>query len=326
MKPSGDRSRQHSNGLQSDGLHMNDQHPQGVPARLPARRPGPTRPRFLHWQVPVLAGVLVLGLTACVVDSGGPGLTPGDGGDGTGDSGSDLAGRTLVSTGVTGHELVEGSTVRMSFEADQVSIQAGCNNIFGAYAVEGGTLQVNALGQTEMACAADLMAQDQWLISFLQSGPELTETADGIVLAGGGVELELTDREVADPDVALEGPTWVLNTAHTATADTNIRGMENASLVFEDGNVRLNTGCNTGGGSYTLDGDSLTLGPLRQTLRACDETAMEIESLMTAVLNQMDLTVEIEASTLKLTAPDGTALGFVADAGGGDQAEETSAP
>ena len=60
MKPSGDRSRQHSNGLQSDGLHMNDQHPQGVPARLPARRPGPTRPRFLHWQVPVLAGVLVL--------------------------------------------------------------------------------------------------------------------------------------------------------------------------------------------------------------------------------------------------------------------------
>lgn len=284
----------------------------------------------------MLAGAVVLGLTACAVESGGPGISPGGGdtGEETGAT-SVLAGRTLVSTAVTGHELVQGSTVRMVFEDDQVSVQAGCNTIFGGYAVENGTLQVGGLGQTEMGCDQDLMDQDQWLVSFLGSGPSVTETADGVVLAAEGVELELTDREVADPDLTLEGPTWVLNTAYTNTANTNIRGMENASLVFEGGNVKLDTGCNTGGGSYTLDGDSLTLGPLRLTLRACEDTAMEIEQQMTGVLNQLDLTVEIEASTLKLTAPDGTALGFVADESGdtavddgdeGDMGAETTAP
>ena len=54
-----------------------------------------------------LALLLPLGLSACAIESGGPGLSPADPGDGEATSEpSGLAGRTLVSTGVTGHELI----------------------------------------------------------------------------------------------------------------------------------------------------------------------------------------------------------------------------
>lgn len=284
---------------------------------------------LVPWPVLLVAGALLVTLSACGVDSGPAGIgTPpsdtasgGDGGgttsdapvEGPGGEGSALDGRTFLSTGVRGQELVADSVVQMTFDGDSLSVQAGCNTMFGTYAVERGILRVTGLAQTEMGCAPELMDQDQWLNSFLQAGPELTEREDGFTLSSDGVELDLTDRVVADPDVALEGPKWVLTTSFTETAHTSIRGMENASLVFTDGSVRLQTGCNSGGGSYTLEGDTLTLGAMRTTLRACEELAMEVEQAMLAVLRQEELTVHIEASTLQLTAPDGTALGFTAE-------------
>ncbi|QDO88329.1 META domain-containing protein [Ornithinimicrobium ciconiae] len=285
------------------------------------------RHRTSRWPGTTIAVLMMLALSACSVTDGpaGIGIPPSDDradDAGTTDTaaptgGSELDTRTFVSTNITGRELVEGSAVRMTFDAGQVSVQAGCNTLFGAYAVEQGTLQAAELAQTEMACASELMDQDEWLIGFLQSGPELTHSADGFVLSADGVELELTDRQVASPDLGLEGPTWVLTTSYTDTATTSIAGMENASVTFADGDVQLDTGCNTGGGSYTLDGDHLALGPLSQTLMACGDTAMEVERVMTAVLNQEDLTVEIEEASLKLIAPDGTALGFTVENGAG---------
>lgn len=306
----------------------------GALRSVPPRRLRPGPPRDLRpvplralrsgtWRVPATVGILLLTASACSVHTGPPGLgTPtgddrGDVGqtatDGTDSAGvRDLDGRSLVSTRVTGHELVAGSTVRMTFEDTQLSVQAGCNTIFGAYALQGGVLRAAELAQTEMGCAADLMEQDQWLVDFLQGGPRLTQTDQAVVLSGDGVEMELTDREVVSPDLALEGQTWVLTTSYTETATTSIRGMENASLVLDGGDVRLDTGCNTGGGSYTLEGDTVSLSPLRLTLRACEDLAMEVEQVMMAVLQQEDLTVEVEADRLTLTAPDGTALGFTA--------------
>lgn len=43
-----------------------------------------------------------------------------------------LDGTTYVSTNVTGHELVEGTEVQLSFEEGVMSVSAGCNTIFGA--------------------------------------------------------------------------------------------------------------------------------------------------------------------------------------------------
>src|SRR5215203_2253235 len=52
----------------------------------------------------------------------------------------DLEGATYVSTSVTGHDLVEGSTVNLSFEGPRMQLSAGCNIMSAAYDVTDGTL------------------------------------------------------------------------------------------------------------------------------------------------------------------------------------------
>src|SRR5687767_1039984 len=71
----------------------------------------------------------------------------------------DLAGSTFESTSVEGHDMVAGTNVTMTFDADGVAVHAGCNTLRGGLAIEDGTLQVGTMAQTMMACTDDLMAQ-----------------------------------------------------------------------------------------------------------------------------------------------------------------------
>lgn len=103
---------------------------------------------------------------------------------GTGSDDPDLAGKTFVSTQVTGHELVDGSEVRLIFQTDRISVQAGCNTLNGGATWDEGALVVTQpMARTMMACAPDLMAQDDWLEGFLTSEPALS--LDGATLTLG---------------------------------------------------------------------------------------------------------------------------------------------
>ena len=65
---------------------------------------------------------------------------------------ADLAGRTFVSTTVTGFELIDGTEIRISFEEDHLSASAGCNTVGGAYTVENDLISVSEPSATLMAC------------------------------------------------------------------------------------------------------------------------------------------------------------------------------
>lgn len=69
--------------------------------------------------------------------------------------------------------LVPGSTIRLSFEDDSLSLVAGCNTHFGAASVDDGHLVVPMLASTEMGCEDQLQRQDQWLSSFLDASPAI---------------------------------------------------------------------------------------------------------------------------------------------------------
>jgi heat shock protein HslJ len=87
----------------------------------------------------------------------------------------DLADRTFVSTDVRGHDLVEDTSVTLSFESDQVSASAGCNTFMGAASWDDGTLSLDdeELAATMMACSPEQQEQDDWLTGFLASSPAL---------------------------------------------------------------------------------------------------------------------------------------------------------
>lgn len=291
--------------------------------------------RSFIWQVPAAVGVLLLALSACAVQSGPPGIgtppsgdNPSAGATGATES-TDLDGRTFISSGITGHELVEGSVVRMAFEGGQLSVQAGCNNLFAAYAVEQQTLRVATMGSTQMGCEQDLMDQDQWLAGFLEGGPTAVVDGDELTLSDGATELVLTDRVVADPDRPLVGTTWQLESHRSDDAVSHVAGMEKATLRFDgQGRLQVHTGCNRGSATYAVEGDTVVIGPVMLTRMACPEPAMQIETLLTQAIDQQTLSVSIEADrlTLKSTGEgddgSGSGLGLraVPDPAGDDSA------
>ena len=101
--------------------------------------------------------------------------------------------------------------------------------------------------------------------------------ADGRFFAGC-CRVPTTPRESSSP-AALERTSWRL--ARLSTIDfaaLNSAGAKAPTARFEAGRVSGFAGCNQYGGTYTLSGDRLTLGPLIMTKMACAEPAMTVEN------------------------------------------------
>jgi heat shock protein HslJ len=143
--------------------------------------------------VAVMMALMALGVAGCSPDdSSGATDESATSSSGPAVTADDLEGTAYVSTNVTGYDLVEGSTINLSFEGSRMQLSAGCNIISAAYDVTDGTLaSTGEPAATMMACPDDLMAQDQWLIELFQDG--LTATSDGstLTLANDQVTIEL---------------------------------------------------------------------------------------------------------------------------------------
>ncbi len=103
----------------------------------------------------------------------------------------------------------------------------------------------------------------------------------------------------------LEG-TWNLNSyVNRADAMVNILSNTKVTFQFQDGKVGGNAGCNSYGGTCTLNGSSITIGPLAVTEMYCtDPGVMEQEADYLAALNSVTR-YRIEGRTLVLINADG---------------------
>jgi heat shock protein HslJ len=217
---------------------------------------------------------------------------------GTGDGHDAIAGRTFVSTAISGRALVPGSQVRLSFEDGRVGASAGCNSMRGSYAVDGGRLVVGALATTEMGCDPALMDQDPWLGGFLD-GASIALAGDMLTLAKDGVTLTLLDREVADPDRPLVGTRWVVDGLVSGDTVSSVPAGVVATLVFANGEVAVAAGCNSGGGTAEITETAITFGPLALTEMACGPDAMAVEQAVTSALaGTVDYAIEADSLTL----------------------------
>lgn len=232
-------------------------------------------------------------------------------------AGPELAGREFWSTAIQGRALVPGTRVALTFDQDgTLGAGAGCNSMGGTWSLDGTTLRVEIGQMTEMGCPDERFDQDDWLIDWLASGLRATTEADGLILEGAGVTMSLLDRRLADPDRPLEGTTWVLNGLEQGVGEagvvSSVPSGVRATLVLDGDRLTVDTGCNTGVASASVDGDTLTIGPLALTRRGCEQDAAEVERMMTGVL-QGAVRVEVEGGILHLTGPDGGSLMFITD-------------
>jgi heat shock protein HslJ len=87
-----------------------------------------------------------------------------------------------------------------------------------------------------------------------------------------------------------------------------------ATITFNaNGSVDISFGCNSGGGQYAVDGDTITFAQIIQTDMACGGTRDQVEQAMAAVLaGGGPVTFTLDASSLTLTSADGKGLMFTA--------------
>ncbi len=208
-----------------------------------------------------------------------------------------LAGRTFLSTAIAGRQLVPGTQVSLTF-ANGLSMSAGCNSIGASYAVADGILTTTAGVTTDMACEQPRMDQDTWLAGFV-NGAAISLDGATLTLVKDGVTLTLVDEQIANPDKPLEGTTWVVESLIREQAASSVPDGLGASLVFSDGRVAAQTGCNRGNASAVVGSDTILFGPMALTRMACPQPAMDLEAFVTGVL-QGSVTYSIHGGFLHL--------------------------
>lgn len=223
-----------------------------------------------------------------------------------------LAGRTFVAVEVTEGDaprpLVAGTELRFAFERGIASARAGCNDIGGRYRLEDGVLVVDEVTTTEMGCDPPRHEQDEWLAAFLSSRPEVQVDGPSLRLRSGATVVTATDREVASPDVALEGTTWTLETIVEGEVASSVPQGVTSTLTFTaDGTYRF-TGCNTGGGRVQVGDRTLTFERPNTTRMRCGGDRGRVEAAVLALLRG-EVAYEVEESTLTLVAGD-RSLGY----------------
>lgn len=224
-------------------------------------------------------------------------------------TGPALNGRTFLSIkvmdGGVAKPLVQGTVIRISFTDGQIGASAGCNTIGGTYTLDGDTLIFQGGGMTEMGCDPARHAQDDWLAAILGARPTITLNGNDLVLTSGTTTITMLDKEIADPDRALVGQTWTLSSIITGEAVSSVPAGVTATITFhDDGSVDIQPGCNSGGGRYEVDGESISFTDLITTEMACMGGGGQVEAAVLSVLSAQSITWAIDAGSLTLMAGD----------------------
>lgn len=242
-----------------------------------------------------IALIALAGLTlaACGSDDSGSssgGLSP-----------EDLDGLTFVSTEVTGHDLVEGTEINMTFLADAMSVSGGCNSMNGGFEIDEGVLTAGPFAATMMACDEPLMDQDTWLNEFLSSLPTIELDGETLTLANDETTMTLTELQPSE----LVDTKWTVTGTVANEAVSTVPADSTASIMIApDDTVSVDTGCNTGSGIVEITDTTLTFGPIAITKKACPPEQTALETSVLSVL-QGEVAYEIDGDNLSLRSSEG---------------------
>lgn len=89
----------------------------------------------------------------------------------------------------------DGGSVALTFTDDGISVNAGCNTLFGSATWTGGVISVEGgiLASTMMACSDALMDQDQLLTAFFTSDPSWSLSGSELTITNDSITMSLTE-------------------------------------------------------------------------------------------------------------------------------------
>lgn len=225
--------------------------------------------------------------------------------DGTSDQ---LAGRTFVSESVEGWTLVPGTEVRLRFKSGEFLATSGCNSMGVEYGLNDGVLSVLNLSTTEMGCDSERHAQDKWLMDLLLASPKLKLVEPRLELTTKDARMVLLDREIQSPDRPLVGTLWSGNGFGNGDSVGYSPAATQPTVRFDPtGSVDVSTPCQTGVGSYTVAGATVSFEGLAYDGAPCaDPMDQHVSKETLLVLDGSPVSFTIEERSLLLRKGDFT--------------------
>jgi heat shock protein HslJ len=202
----------------------------------------------------------------------------------------EVVGSAWIVTSVNGQGIIPAAPPTLAFGADgKVSGSGGCNQYSAPYETTGGSIAIGDISSTLMLCEGAPGAQEGAFLAALRWATAWRVDDDGALHLDGAGEI------IADP--ATQAPTP--ETSPAGSADGLVGAWDLAELgrtadfahlqptieFSADGTVSGFAGCNTFSGSYTIDGATLSFGPMATTKMACQRPASAVESDYLAALS-----------------------------------------
>lgn len=208
------------------------------------------------------------------------------------------------------------SSITLNLAEGGINGNGSCNNYFGSYTIDGNNITFGPIGSTEMFCEATSEQESAYLATLARVSQYRIENGK-LVLADEAGNPLLTYANAAEPTaVPLTDTVWLLNsyTVGNDAVTSVINGSRLTLLFGPDGALSGHAGCNGFGGSYTVDGDKVSIGEIASTLMACaDDALMQQETAYHAAL-QTVASYQIEGDTLQLLDANGNlVLAFIAE-------------
>jgi|GEM_PF-2897993 len=217
---------------------------------------------------------------------------------------SDLVGTQWELESIDGESVLDGTSVTLSFGEDaRASGSGGCNSYGGSYSINDTSISFGQMISTMMACEEGIMTQEMAYFQALESASGISLEGDTLIITYGA------EQELRFSRLTLVGTTWEL----TSLAGSDVVEDTTVTLTLgEENAVTGDTGCNVYRGSYMLDGQAISFGPLLTTRRAClsDEAAAQEQAFLAAMENASDYVQQGDQLTINTT--EGEQLIFMA--------------
>lgn len=247
--------------------------------------------------------VLVLVAAAC---GGGADVS----GDATADDGGAPVGSwELVEGRGPGGDIpiLAGHAITLRFDDDGIGGTAACNQYFGVATIDGDSITVTGVGQTEMGCMPQaVMDAERAYLDALVQVTTLERSGERLVLAGP--DTELTYERLAPPPTAdLIGTRWELDGlilgAGPDGAVSSVDG-DGYLVLGEDGTLEGSTGCRRLTGRWIEEGDTIRM----TALTADGDCTLELRDQDGQVVEVLErFRAEVDGQRLTLTSRDGSA-------------------
>ena len=251
-----------------------------------------------HRSVVVVVLVLVVGAALAACSDGG--------------SGSSGPGKQAPITGtmwvLDTQALVRGAgniTVTAQFTDTQISGESGCNRYFGSYTANqaNGSMSISGIGGTRIACTGAANDVEQAYLTALSRVGQYRATSDTLRLLDQGGKVLLRFR-ATDAAKAIQGD-WVVTSFYTG--DALVSPVQGSTLTakFDAKQISGEAGCNSFSGEYTVKGDTISIGTLASTLRACADPAVDAQEAKYLQALALAKTFTVTGNRLDLFREDG---------------------